>query len=712
MSHPSLARGPLSKLALTVVFGMLFTLTVTAVADAATFHVSTTKQLEEAVTTANGNAQANTIEIAGGEVYLPAKSLVFSDLSGVQTVTGPAGSLTIESPEAKLEGTDVQEVAGISEDELFNVKKGVTLDLVHIIVGTAGREGSAAIEDLGTLNVEDSTIAGNLTTAIDIHTKSTGNFTNSTISDGLGQGVADEGTATFLNDTVVRNVGSGIGGTGAGKLSITNTIIAENGEVQCGPNTITSNDHNLASDESCGAELKNQNPKLSTNLENDGGSTTVHSELPGSPTIAHGDPAKCPATDQRGYARTASECDIGADQYSNKAPTLTVPSHITKEVAAGAGGSLITYTTEATDTDGLVKVECSTASGATFPVGITTVTCTATDDHENKTTKSFEVLVTEALTRLTAGQIIGTPSGLAVNSEGDIWVSSWSANTIKEFSPTGSLLHSVTLGSPCTGTLSGPWGLSIDSEGNLWAADSSHNRILEFGSTGTCKHEFGTAGSGKDGHEFNYPTDVAVAPNGDLWVTDMFNQRVQEVTKTGEFVTQLGTVGSFGSGNGQLLLPQGVAVDSHSNVWVSEPFNNRIQEFNEKGEFVGVVSATFPEGQAVSIDPGGNIWIADGSSTVREFTPARVLVATLGSEGTGEGQLRGSAGITVDAQGDVFVSDQTPGRVEKWVKAADPPVGNPAVAAGIATGQTGGGSKSTQTKHSPRTASNLRWRRG
>jgi hypothetical protein len=393
MSHVSRMRSRLSLAALTVVAGAFSGLTFSAAASAETFHVSNTAQLEAAVASANADASANTIELAGGEVYLPSKSLVFTDTSGVQTMTGPVGSLTIESPEAKLEGTGVKEVSGTSEDEVIAVKHGVTLDLVHVILTTGGREGSSAIEDLGTLNVEDSTVAGNLTTGILVHASAKASFTNSTISDGLSQGIADEGTATLLNDTVVRNAGSGIGGTGAGKLSLTNTVIAENGGPQCRANAISTNDHNLASDESCGAELKNMSPILSEFLENNGGSTTLHSELPGSPTIAHGDPANCPATDQRGFARPAMECDIGADQYSAAPPVIMVPEHMTVP-ATSSSGAKVTYKVEATDPDGLIaKLSCNPRSGTTFPVGTTTVTCTASDNHGNTASKSFEVTV-------------------------------------------------------------------------------------------------------------------------------------------------------------------------------------------------------------------------------------------------------------------------------------------------------------------------------
>ena len=59
-------------------------------------------------------------------------------------------------------------------------------------------------------------------------------------------------------------------------------------------------------------------------------------------------------------------------------------------------GAVVTYSGQsATDlVDGSVPVTCSPASGSTFAIGTTTVTCSATDAHGNTGTKSFHVTVT------------------------------------------------------------------------------------------------------------------------------------------------------------------------------------------------------------------------------------------------------------------------------------------------------------------------------
>ncbi|MGA8711197.1 MAG: right-handed parallel beta-helix repeat-containing protein, partial [Thermoplasmata archaeon] len=344
-------------------------LVLAAGANAATFVVHNTTELEAAVTSANGNTEANTIELTAG-TYLPTKTLIFTNTHGTQTVAGPVGKTGEATPGVTLSGNAVTEVAGVSEKELITVKTGVTATLKHVVVTGGGEGANAGIEDAGTLNVENATISGNIGTQIQVASGATANLTNSTLSDGHAFGLGNEGTASFVNVTVVHNASGGIGGN-AGTLSLTNTIVALNGPTatpQCSGNTIT-NDHSLASDASCGGEaaFQNKTPLLQTSLLNDGGSTTLYSEKAGSPTIDAGDPAKCPATDQRGYPRpdvASTVCDIGADEYSPTPPTITVPAEIVTPTTGT--GAVVTYSVEATDPDALVKeLSCVPASGAT-----------------------------------------------------------------------------------------------------------------------------------------------------------------------------------------------------------------------------------------------------------------------------------------------------------------------------------------------------------
>jgi len=73
-------------------------------------------------------------------------------------------------------------------------------------------------------------------------------------------------------------------------------------------------------------------------------------------------------------------------------PRITVPPPITVE-ATGPLTRVAFVVTANDDVDGPVPASCTPASGTAFPLGSTTVTCTAVDTHSNSSTASFDVTV-------------------------------------------------------------------------------------------------------------------------------------------------------------------------------------------------------------------------------------------------------------------------------------------------------------------------------
>jgi endonuclease G len=95
------------------------------------------------------------------------------------------------------------------------------------------------------------------------------------------------------------------------------------------------------------------------------------------------------------------------------APSLSLPANIARE-AAGPSGTLVTYTASATDlVDGSVAVSCLPSSGATFPVGTTTVNCSATDAHQNMRTGSFLVTIGD-----TTPPVLTLPANITTKATG------------------------------------------------------------------------------------------------------------------------------------------------------------------------------------------------------------------------------------------------------------------------------------------------------
>jgi DNA-binding beta-propeller fold protein YncE len=74
-----------------------------------------------------------------------------------------------------------------------------------------------------------------------------------------------------------------------------------------------------------------------------------------------------------------------------------------------------------------------------------------------------------------------------------------------------------------------PTGIAIDSSGNLWITDTDTDEISEYSSTGTYLHSYG--GSGTEAGKFHGPEGIVIGANGDIYIADSADEgRVQEFT--------------------------------------------------------------------------------------------------------------------------------------------------------------------------------------
>lgn len=91
---------------------------------------------------------------------------------------------------------------------------------------------------------------------------------------------------------------------------------------------------------------------------------------------------------------SGEECTFTVTVTDNQNPTISCPANITTfESSPGSGEAIINYNVNASDNSGTANVTCTRASGDSFPVGTTHVTCTATDDANNTAECSFDVTV-------------------------------------------------------------------------------------------------------------------------------------------------------------------------------------------------------------------------------------------------------------------------------------------------------------------------------
>lgn len=219
---------------------------------------------------------------------------------------------------------------------------------------------------------------------------------------------------------------------------------------------------------------------------------------------------------------------------------------------------------------------------------------------------------------------------------------------------------------PADDPLNKPTGLTVDSDGNLYVVDTRNFRILKFNDNGELLLTIGEEGSGPG--QFNFigsdtspVTDVAVDSEGNLYVSDTGNARVQKFNANGEFLLAWG---SRGSGNGQFTRPTGVGVDSDGNVYVMDGTAGRLQKFSAGGQFltswgsIGTRDGQFSTAEFLAVGPQNNIYTADfGMTRVQKFNPDGRFILRWGSVGTDDGQFAAPGGIAIDSNGVVYVTD-------------------------------------------------------
>ena len=105
-------------------------------------------------------------------------------------------------------------------------------------------------------------------------------------------------------------------------------------------------------------------------------------------------PVTCTATDAAGNSGSAQFTVIVHDTTG---PTLSLPAPITAQ-ATSLSGAVVSYSASANDlVDGAISVlSCLPASGSTFPIGVTHVTCSAADSRSNSSAGSFDVTITDS----------------------------------------------------------------------------------------------------------------------------------------------------------------------------------------------------------------------------------------------------------------------------------------------------------------------------
>ena len=172
------------------------------------------------------------------------------------------------------------------------------------------------------------------------------------------------------------------------------------------------------------------------------------------------------------------------------------------------------------------------------------------------------------------------------------------------------------------------------------------------------------------GQEFS---SFAVDKLGNLYAT---KQSTQTIEKYGPDGTLLATLGGPGTGDGLFVSLGADAADSQGNLYVADLGDARVEKFDASGKYVTSLKLQCVPGPlGVAVDRQDNVYVAlNGHQDhyVEKWSADGKQLATWGSNGTGDGQFSaegpgsGPRGITVDLQGNVYVTDPDNNRVQKF----------------------------------------------
>ena len=226
------------------------------------------------------------------------------------------------------------------------------------------------------------------------------------------------------------------------------------------------------------------------------------------------------------------------------------------------------------------------------------------------------------------------PWALTVDRDGNIYVADTWNHRIQKFDADFQFVEAwgrpfLDVGSrePEPLELFGPRDIAIDDEGNLWVTDTGNKRLLKFSADGDVLGVFGREGKGPG--EFREPVGIDVGPTGDIYVADAWNRRVQRFDSDFNYLGEF-AVETWGSED--VTAKPYISVLDSGNVIASDPANGNVLVYSGDGELL----ATWPlpagpggfGGRPVGIvaDGGTEVFVSDGAANEVRRLPISTIM--------------------------------------------------------------------------------------
>ena len=289
---------------------------------------------------------------------------------------------------------------------------------------------------------------------------------------------------------------------------------------------------------------------------------------------------------------------------------------------------------------------------------------------------------TEGVPYLTDALHYYQPSGVAVATDGSLYISEAFGRRLTKLSSDGAALWSI--GEP------GNWGgdnnhfsyaraIDLDSHGRVYVVDEANCRVQVYDSDGTYRSTLGAGGDhcGGGADQFDRPRGVAIGPSDMIYVADSNNHRIQVFDSNRNYVATIAQTGVSGSDNSHFNYPIDVDVDATGYIYVADHNNHRVQVFNSSRVYVRTIGESGVAGDdfghlrnptAVVVGSDGRTFVASSwGDRIHAYDSAGAYLTTIGgSYGERSGQLRDANGLALDTAGNLYVAEAENHRVQKF----------------------------------------------